>query len=338
MALINKSNTCDLHEEYQEIFKYIAFGINSDIVLFLSLLSGNHNFLKEIVKIAHAKFENLEEFYFENATSKNSNIKLFELSTRSLNYELKNDTKDNEREISKLEESSYSKSMIELKSPYFYLDEDVNSNENKLKCLLKTIEIICKVLPSFAHKIDKNLQDEIADIIYTYPNKFIYLLFKEIDDKIEKIVCDLYKESFELNKEKIKNIVNYDVIENAIVDVAYGILINLYQLVSLSVSSEKTIITLNYYLEKHVNANNDILNLLMKSRIDNFAEFVNMINYVDKKYKKSIERIFLRIATRNFIVGFKKEIKGDIQSLVDKVFPNYKKNLINAKKKGENKN
>ena len=103
-------------------------------------------------------------------------------------------------------------------------------------------------------------------------------------------------------------------------------------------SSEKTIITLNDYLEKHVNANNDILNLLMKSRIDNFVEFVNMINYVDKNYMKSIERIFLRIATRNFIVGFKKEIKGDIQSLVDKVFPNYKKNLINAKKKGENKN
>ena len=338
MELMHKSNTCDLHDKYLEIFKYISFGINSDIILFLSLLSNNYIFLEEIVKIARDKFDKINEFYFEKTNDKNSNIRLFELSTlSSINCDLKESVMDDEKEISKLEEENYSKSIIELKTPYYYLNEDMNSNENVLKSLLKIIEIICKILPSFAHKINKDLQDEIADIVYTYPNKFIYQLFFEIDNDIERIVSDLYQENIELSRERIKTRIDYNIIRKAIVNLAYSILISLYQLVSWSTTSNNTIITLNEYADKHVSANNDILNLLMKSRIDDFSEFKKMVYLVDGKYKKNIERVFLKIATRNYIIRFSKEIKGDIQALVDKVFPEYKKNLILAKGRNNNK-
>jgi Mg2+ and Co2+ transporter CorA len=308
--------------ELQYVFTNICFGINDNILLFLSFLRDNTGFALSLCDLLDSLVKDEPELNFDI-----SNVRFIKRQ-RDTKSEMPSSQEKKEIEQRSDDAERYDRQnesdLIQYKSVYDYNEEDVNKHQYRIVRAIKYLEVISKSLISHFVNLELPEKRRIVDLMYTAPNKILYALFKPFDDRydeiineIKRLVDDINDEDIQLTKSEIEEIFN---------DSAAAICLSLYDNISFYGTNSETLRLLNEY--SMVISNHRIENLIMEEIGGGSVSFVDKaIKLMEKEDDRFIMNLIRRIVRKHIIT---KNIDYSIRDrIADKIFPNTpKKHLL----------
>lgn len=175
-------NTTGNDSDLQKILQCSCFGINSDILLFISYITDNIRILRLIIQTVNDYTSDWPEFDFSE------NIPKFLKSEKKHIVDLPaKDARKKEREA---EIASEKVSSTELRTVeiYDYSEETIDEFVNQIIRACSLLIVVSKCLPNFEHNMPKEDKDAFVNAIYKLPNKIFYLWASEADKEIDEII------------------------------------------------------------------------------------------------------------------------------------------------------
>jgi hypothetical protein len=298
------------------LLKNLCFSINSDIVLFLALITNNPKFVNIIIEGATRHFENKEELSFDNG-----NISFLQDTTIPVKNSLPNEEERRQRDevLAKQEEETKFSELIELVNEYDYSEEDLLKMKNQIMISFKYLEILSKTLPAFCQNMKVNQQDALVSLIYKCPNQFLYDVLKDISNNFEAFCNEVYEDISTLRQEKNIAEVNINSVKHMIEQISAVLVMALYQVIATTSASEQTIVALNEF-DYNSNSNYKLQNLMMISRCANVSTFSKRAQELNDELKNKIEKSIIKYTVRDYLLRNNVEIYGEAQSLIDCFF------------------
>ena len=180
--------------------KNICFGINSDIVMFISYILNNSKMVMAIAEKAGELLAPWNELDLDNF-----NIGFIKKQEdRSVKAPTEEDHSKADRIREDVEEQKYSDNNVEAVGLFSY-DEDLIDQEpyRLIRAVIYT-EMICKALPAFNNTLKLEQKQKLIDMIYSYPHRIIYARLQNIEMNYDEI-CDDIKEFIRIFDIKKKN-------------------------------------------------------------------------------------------------------------------------------------
>ncbi|WP_164473164.1 metallophosphoesterase [Clostridium sp. E02] len=323
----NQDENIDNNIDY--LLSHLCFNINSDIVLFLALITNNPKFINAIIDGAKKHFKDIEELDFDK-----NNMEFLTENDIPIKNSIPNKDEKKKRDdaIANQEEQVKISELIEIVNEYEYTEEDLNKLENQVVISIKYLEILSKTLPAFCHNMKVSQQDILVELIYRYPNKFLFSLLNDINKNFESFVEDLYKEISELRKEKNISEVDIKSVRKFIGQISAVLVLTIYQLVSNTASSDQSIDALDSF-DWNKNTNYKIMNLMMNVKTLNVSDFTRKAIKLDRQLSSKLEKSMVRYIVRSYFLSHDDiEIYGDAQRLLDHFF-GHKETPVSEKRK-----
>lgn len=308
----------DITENIKYLLNNLCFGINSDIMLFMALITNNPKIISVVLSCANNHFEHMEEMNFDS-----KNIPFLCQSDFSVKNTIPDDKekKEKEHQLIKYEEELKAYELVELVDDYAYDEKDILTFENQVIKSIKYLEVLSKILPAFSHNMKSDQQDVLVQALYSYPNRFIYQWLSEINNYYEEIVEEIYNKITEMRKEKNIAELHMDSVKKAIEQVSVFLVVSLYQLVANTATTSQTIDALNAF-NFTSNSNYSIMNLMMVEKSTNIKEFCEKAIKLYDKSEIKLVKSMVKFTVRNFFLNHDISLIGETQSLLDKFFGN----------------
>lgn len=300
----------------QYALKNICFGINSDIILFVSYLLNNTQVIMSILNEADSLLSPWPEVSLDN-----KNISL--LAVASASKEITPPTADEQQEYSEqketLEERHYSGDEVEARGLFDYDDSEIDKYPYRLIRAIRYTEMICRALPAFHSRLKVSQKSEIIDFIYSYPRKIIYALLRPIDTHIDELCDMLLAYAAEAGKKKSNGSdYTHDDFQNMFFDYARAASLSLYNHFAEICTSPKT--TQKLVERDSTDAIEKIARLLIIENSGNTDELLKEAEAVIKHSKDMNTRIMAQIVVRKHLLYNKKLSFSKKQQLVDRIF------------------
>lgn len=300
----------------QYALKNICFGINSDIILFVSYLLNNTQVIMSILNEADSLLSPWPEVSLDN-----KNISL--LAVASASKEITPPTADEQQEYSEqketLEERHYSGDEVEARGLFDYDDSEIDKYPYRLIRAIRYTEMICRALPAFHSRLKVSQKSEIIDFIYSYPRKIIYALLRPIDTHIDELCDMLLAYAAETGKKKSNGSdYTHDDFQNMFFDYARAASLSLYNHFAEICTSPKT--TQKLVERDSTDAIEKIARLLIIENSGNTDELLKEAEAVIKHSKDMNTRIMAQIVVRKHLLYNKKLSFSKKQQLVDRIF------------------
>lgn len=300
----------------QYALKNICFGINSDIILFVSYLLNNTQVIMSILNEADSLLSPWPEVSLDN-----KNISL--LAVASASKEITPPTADEQQEYSEqketLEERHYSGDEVEARGLFDYDDSEIDKYPYRLIRAIRYTEMICRALPAFHSRLKVSQKSEIIDFIYSYPRKIIYALLRPIDTHIDELCDMLLVYAAETGKKKSNGSdYTHDDFQNMFFDYARAASLSLYNHFAEICTSPKT--TQKLVERDSTDAIEKIARLLIIENSGNTDELLKEAEAVIKHSKDMNTRIMAQIVVRKHLLYNKKLSFSKKQQLVDRIF------------------
>lgn len=309
----------DIKQNLMLLLRDLCFSINSDIVLFLALITNNPKFINVIIEGAQQHFENQEELSFDK-----KNVEYILDTNLPIKDSLpdRHEKEQRENEIAKQEERVKLTDLVELVNEYDYSEEDLKKFENQLMISFKYLEILSKTLPAFCQNMKVEQQDRLVEIIYRCPNQFLFMIFKDIADNIDEVTNDLYNEISALRKEKNIAEISLQSVRKVLSQISSVMVIALYQFVASTCTNEQSICALNEF-DFTNNSNYELQNLMMVARTDDIKIFSKKTKSLDKQLDNNLSKSIIRFTVRDFFLRNSHiKLYGEAQSLMGHFFSN----------------
>lgn len=309
----------DIRQNIEQLLRNLCFSINSDIVLFLALITDNPRFVNIVIEGAQRHFENQEELSFDKR-----NVKYILDTNLPVKDSMPNreEMEQRENEIAKQEEKVKLTDLIELVNEYDYTEEDLEKIENQVMISFKYLEILSKTLPAFCQNMKVPQQDRLVELIYRCPNQFLFAILKDINDDFDDFINDLYNEIITLRKEKNIAEISIQSVRKVLEQISSVLVIALYQLVASTCTNEQSILALNEFNIKN-NTNYALQNLMMEARTGDVKAFSKKVKALNKQVENNLSRSIIKFTVRDFFLRNSSiEIHGEAQSLMDQFFNN----------------
>ena len=307
----------DINSNVRLLLKNLCFGINSDIVLFLALITNNPKFINIIFEGAQKHFANQEELSFDE-----KNVEYILDTELPIKESMpdKEERKQRENKIAKQEENIKITDLIELVNEYDYTEEDLKKVENQVMISFKYLEILSKTLPAFCQNMKAEQQDILVGLIYRCSNQFLFSILKDISNNFNDYTNNLYEEIASLRKEKNIAEISIQRVQKVLEQMSSVLVIALYQLVASTSSSEQSILALNEF-DYQGNTNYELQNLMMSARVDDVNVFSKKAKVLDKKATNNLSKTIIKFTVRDFFLRNSNiEMYGEAQSLMDQFF------------------
>ena len=306
----------DINDYLDYLLKNLCFSINSDIVLFLALITNNPKFINVIINGAIKHFEKKEELSFDA-----ENVKFLLDTTIPVKNSLPNEEERKQRDevLAKQEEDAKFSDLIELVNEYDYSEEDLLKIENQIMISFKYLEILSKTLPAFCQNMKVEQQDVLVSLIYRCPNQFLFDVLKDIGDNFEAFCNEVYEDISALRQEKNIAEVSINSVKHMIEQISAVLVMALYQVVAATSASEQTITALNEF-NYNSNSNYKLQNLMMISRVADVTTFSRRAQELNRELENKIEKSIIKYTVREYLLRNNVEIYGEAQSLIDCFF------------------
>lgn len=310
------NRTCQMGErpeDLKEVLDNICFGINGDVILFLSYITSNTQILTPILQSIYTHMNDWIELDFDKNNieylSKVSNTSTPKLPDKKDKEKIKEEKNKMEKEIIEEKES-------QADSLYSYDSSKVNSFSNKIAKSINYLELIAKILPNFRFMLQGDEKRVITNILYTYPNKLLYFMLKDIDANCSRIIEDILK-----NKPKTRKgiLITEDMITRELQNQSMAYILSIYDFISMTASTPKTIGDLEKF-DYNQNTNYKIQNLMMQENIANFKTFAIRAEQIFDTAHLSITRHMVTLIVRKYFIYHDVEMHGDAIHLIDKFF------------------
>lgn len=304
--LIRKYHEEDDMSGLNYVLSNICFGINSDILLFISYLTSNVRILRAIYEKADNYMSEWEEFSIDSG-----NIKF--LNNLKSRITVERPTSLDKEKLDKIETKSEhdlkNSEVVETTDIYDYNEEDIALYINKLITTLKYTEIVAKILPNFEYMMPKEDKHDFVKGVYSFPNKIIYSWLKTIDDNFEELVNDI-KANIDRSRDDIVKTIE-------LISIGFALFIyDLYASLTADQKTKKILNTFNYA----DNTNYIIQNIMMHENLSNIDEFVNKADNLFDKNKKHIVRLMVTKIVKKCLIYHEGIKLNKKQHLLNKYF------------------
>jgi len=304
---------CATDLEY--LLNNICFGINGDIILFMSYITSNVQILNPIMKSMIDLMDEWEEFSFER-----KNIKF--LTQQVMPYVKSSapsleDKKKNVQDKAEVEKTIVEEKYKNTESLYSYDETQVNSFYNKLSKSLIYLELVAKILPNFRHILGRQEKKAIVSILYTYPNKLLYFMLNDIDTNLLRIIDEVLSSH---PKTKRGMLITGDMLVKSLQTQAMLYILNIYDFVACTASAGKGIDELNRLFQYEDSLNYLLQNLMMEENNGNFNNFYNKAVALHDKTDINIIKNMVGKVVRKYYLNHEVLLVGNGQKLADKFF------------------
>lgn len=310
-SLNSRYNNGEGQGELQKLINNICFNINGDILLFLSYITSNLGILSGIRQAAENHMQEWEEFDIDKC-----NIGfIFNLDCpRNETLPSEKERRAKEQREERFEKNASQEDRIERKELYSYNKDDINTDDYKIGQALRFMELICKILPGFNHRLKVKEKTDIVKDIFEFPNKIIYKILSPIDRNFEDIVKFLT----EIIKKEEKDITEDD-IKRAFIISAETLALNLYDISARLSATSKTVEMIDQ--QKMKNTNYKIQHMIFYENLDRFGQFTDEADNLYDHTKVSIVKSMVsRVVRKHFLYNKDLKIVGKVESVAKKYF------------------
>ena len=218
-------------EDLEYILRYSCFGINSDVLLFISYITDNPRVLQLILNLTKELTAEWAEFDFDENCPNFLKIQKVEHDDTPI------ETKA-EQEKKEIEDEKQVCSQLEVIEIYDYAEDDATQTANQIMRALSLLSVIAKALPGFEHKMKAPMKNDFVSMIYTLPNMIFMKWAAEVDKVYEEMINYLKQEwrtSYGHQKEP-----DIDDIENRFQVAAIGLLLDIYNLAAVYATKDNS--------------------------------------------------------------------------------------------------
>ncbi len=310
------------YEGIEYILRNICFGINSDIILFISYLSNNTRIINTICEYAGVLISDWQDISFEN-----NNIKLLSNYNVKTMDKPKNDDKKNfEKQKDEIEEFSYDVNNIEARGIYAYDETEINSFRYTLSRSIKYTEMICKALPAFHSIMKAGQKTKLIDSIFSYPNKIIFSLLDPVSSDLDNICKELKQYADEIyDKQKTGKVITEEKIAEMLSIQAQSLFLSVYDNFSELAVNKKTLDILLSYEDSNIA--HKLFKLSILDNSGNTDLFFKEVEKFIKKYDKPNLRLLIqRLVRKHLICNNVSQAKK--QHIIDKLWGNSAKKQV----------
>ena len=201
-------------------------------------------------------------------------------------------------------------------SLYSYDASKVNSFSNKIAKSINYLELVAKILPNFRFMLEGDEKKVITNILYTYPNKLLYFMLKDIDANCSKIIEDILKKKPKTRKGIL---ITEDMITRELQNQSMAYILSIYDFVSMTAATPKTIGDLEKF-DYSQNTNYKIQNLMMQENIANFKTFAIRAEEIFDASDLPLIKQMVTLIVRKYFIYHDVEMHGNSIHLIDKFF------------------
>lgn len=318
--------------DLQSILKCACFGINTDILMFISYITDNIRILRFILTMANEYTSEWMEFDFAE------NMPQFLREERKHIVELPpEDALQKEQQAEVMAEKASDENLYTL-DIYGYSDEDADQFINQFIRAVQLLTVVARCLPNFEHNMLKADKEAFVEVIYSLPNKIFNMWAVETDKEVDEIIR-FFKEQSRDYYVRQKELEDEDIIR-ALQWVSMSFLLELYNIPVFFATKDNTMGYLSSfgYSEKDTYK---LEHLMMSERQAAAASFTEEAMNLGKGPKEHIYRTLIaRIVSHALIHkdGFDHSLRQRLQA---EYFPTKEaQKRINAKRfrkiQGEN--
>ncbi len=208
-------------KDLEYILRYSCFGINSDVLLFVSYITDNPKVLQLILNLTKELTSEWAEFDFGDNCPEFLKIQGPEPDDAPV------ETKT-EQERREIEDEKQVCSQLEVIELYGYTESDATQTANQIIRALSLLSVVAKALPGFEHKMKAPMKNDFVNMIYTLPNMIFMKWAAEVDKVYEEMIRYIKQEwrtSYGNQREP-----NIEDIEKRFQVAAIGLLLDIYNL------------------------------------------------------------------------------------------------------------
>ena len=256
----NRSNP----ENLDYVMEHICFGINDTIILFLSFIRSNTAI---ITKLATDAMRLLEEYPEWDFTAGNIPF-LHRTEKLPEKVPTKKEQKETHRQVEQIEKERHE--LIKFKGIFDFDENDVKKTKYLILRALKYTQLVGRALVDQYGALDADEIDILLGTIYSAPQKVIYATLKPYQDHCEEIIQNI----LEFSKREIPDeAITEQEIRELFGQAGTVLALNIMNDIAFNCSNEGTISVLR--TASLLNANHQILQLMMEENSGNTPEFVS---------------------------------------------------------------
>lgn len=303
-------------DELRYILNNICFGINGDILLFLSYITSNVQILNPILESLISHMDSWDELDIDS-----KNVEYLTKPMKPIKTELPNkeEKKKHEEEKTNMEKEIVEKRQQEndIESLYSYDEKKVNSFGNKISKSINYLELVAKILPNFRHILNGEQKQAITNILYTYPNKLLYFMLKDIDVNCEKIMDEIMRKH---PKTKRGLLITKDMLMKSLQNQSLAYILGIYDFIACTAASGKAMKELNEKFDYNKNTNYKIQNIMMEENIGNFVALSEKAEKLYNKTELGIVKQMLIAIMRKYFLTHDVVLTGNTQHVISIFF------------------
>lgn len=303
-------------DELKYILDNICFGINGDIILFLSYITSNVQILGPIIDSIINHMGTWQELDID---AKNITYLTAPMKPVRVNLPTVKDKEQHKKDKTEMEKEYVERRQKEnnIESLYSYNEEMVNSFENKINKSFNYLSLVAKILPNFRHILSGPQKAQITEILYTYPNKLLYLMLKDIDKNYSEIVEDIMK-----NNPRTKRglLITKDMFIKCLRNQSIAYILSIYDFIASSAVSSKSIKDLNEKFDYTQNTNYMIQNVMMEENGTNFSRLAEKAEKIYNKTNLEMVRFMLKAIMRKHFLTHDFDFSPEVQHTISVFF------------------
>lgn len=304
------------YTEYNKALEYACYGINADILLFVTYITDNLNLIRRLMEKAEDITQDWEEF-------SSSPIKIpylsdvEQLKVDKINFQDKEKTEEENIQREKRLAEEREKEMV-CGDIYSYSEEQELSLMKKMIRALSLLIIISRTLPGFEHMMKKQDKEKCVQLIYTLPLKIFNVWAMQVEEvKLELIDeirnlndWDYRKEKAELSDTDILNCLRWESI---------SLLMDMMNSTIGNATKNNTY----KFLDSFEYCKSDLYrieHLMELDKRDEVTEFVREAEEVFENQKQQLPKLMIQRVVRHFMINSKKIQTSTIQHLNAKIW------------------
>lgn len=323
--------------EFLKALDFACFGINADIILFVTYISDNPNIIKWIMDKADEYAGKWEEFSLSPVNIQYlSDVDQLKTLPASID-----DREENEQIIIEREkELEKSRELFNQVDIYSYDENDIHLMDEMIRTLSLMV-ILSRSLPSFEHFLEAKEKRRCVRFIYSLPLRIFYLWAENIENNKFELISEIkemiklkYLDEWEYRKSN-KNVTDSD----ALSLLRSESILLLLELMNCAMGNSTKEYTIRYIddFEYNEKMTYGIEHLMSQDKRDSPDAFIEEVMTLYKSAKAYIEKLLIQNVTKHYILTSKKlNDQRKIQRLNAKIFDNNLDNVMLLTERAKN--
>lgn len=310
------------------LLRYVTYGINSTIILFVTYLTDNLYLIRSIIDCTISYMQdwiafNPEKVNVPYLASINGQIPMEAPSQKDRE---KNSSKEQENDKAEIEK--YEDSQIVAKD---YFETDMDDSEELMNQILRSVtllDITSKCLPGFEHRMKREDKEKVIRLIFQLPSRIFYKWACEVDGVKDEMVQFLLEEfrAVYLDPRDWGKVTKDDMM----IYLQRESLALLLDLLNISIGNAAKDYTIKY-LEGYSDKEDKLYQIQMLmayGKLDDVSKFERHLDQTKKSLDKCLLDYMRRRVVKHYLVTSKKITNDKVQSLIGKYFPTKRNNQM----------